>query len=184
MKGFGLSAALVIVALALGGFVWYFDLSAPKTPTPTAAQRPIIDVAIEQVSAVRVNDGWKSAAVERKDGAWLVTEPVQEPGDASRIEDTLGRLVRLAPMRTIDAPGDLTGYGLEAPTITIELQGSAPSLLRVGAKTPDGAAYYARLADGAAVHVIPSFAIADALRWTTDPPLPRPTPTPRPIPAP
>lgn len=176
---------LVLVAVfgVLAAVVWYVVLRNPVAANGDPNQAPVFDLKAEDVTRLRVVDQGKSAVVERTEGTWRLVEPAADEADARRIDDALGRIAKLTANRKLDDATDLAGYGLSAPATRLELgmkDGTSQELL-IGAKTPDQSAYYVKRGDSPAVFVAPSFSIADAIRWPTDPPKPRPTPTALPL---
>jgi hypothetical protein len=100
------------------------------------------------------------------------------------------QLANLSAERSIDDVTDLATYGLTSPRLNVEVDMNDGKLVKVqfGDKTPDGGAYYVRLADDAlrakTVYLIGSPLGDDLNSALTKPPIALPTPTPFPTLAP
>ena len=177
-----LTAALLVLLVALAGSIWYFDLTTPaKKVDPNEAT--VLALKAEDVVRLEVTDPTRSTALERGDnGTWTITAPQAGESDSRRIEDAIGRLSKLVATRKVDQPGDLSQFGLAVPVshIILKMKDGTSYDLSIGGKTPDGANLYIKRADQDIVYVTPNYLLGDVITWVNTPPRPQPTITPLP----
>ena len=173
------TAILLAVLLVLGAGVWWFELREPPKTTDSKLI-PVLDLKSEDVNRLEVIDAGKLVRVLKSDtGIWRLAAPEDAEADVRRVDDVISRVTKLNATRQITETADLGAFGLLEPKVQATFgQTSGASIgLLVGEKTPDGASYYAKRSDQAAVYVVPSYVISDLTRLVSDPPKPRPTPT-------
>lgn len=181
----GLVAAFLILAL----FVYLEPrLTARPTPTPAGASRNLLDVSSAAIQRIRVIDHANrlEAEVERAaDGQWFLTLPTRHLVRQDTIDTLAGGFATLFVQQVISDVTDLSPYGLVTPTYTIVISATDRVFtLTVGTQTPVGGGYYVRREGDPAVYVVGTFAIDEAKKLITQPPLATPTPTPTITPTP
>ena len=143
---------LALLVAVCGAYLW-FDVArraapdagsdAPGLATPGA--EPLLALAPEQVTIVRLRQGTTTREAQRRDGGW---NPDRANG---LLDDFLRSLARLPVLHEIPAAGDDLGdYGLAPPHGSIELRAADrtdPVVLEVGDRNPPGSAVYVRLVD-------------------------------------
>lgn len=175
------TALLLVILVALGGYVWWSGRSSAgpaTTPTPKAPTIWQIDPGEVQTIVVDPADG-SPARVERDGAGWRITSPAPPTaGDADTITRTLTSLATLQARRALTDTADLAAYGLTSPTMTLHLETNAGQFsLTVGDTTPNESAYYARREGDNTVYLIDKYVLDGVKDWPTSPPLP-PPPTP------
>jgi len=183
---FRLTLVLLIVALLLGGAVYYVQ-STPATPTPSAQTTPVLSFLPSDATQLEATGQGKSVVVAKVDAGWQLKQPEEGPADQIRVDSLVSRLSTLTASKTIASPSSLAEYGLDQPKVRAQLTlktGQSPTLL-VGDQNPDKTTFYAKLPDSQTVYLIPVAVGGDLARLLTDPPKATPTPTPFPtVPAP
>jgi len=158
-------------------------------PSPTPAS--VLDLAVDDVRALRIAAGDRSLSLIRQDGEWAIVSPgtgaaagtssEAAPADAS-IYWSIDEILRLQARRIVaEGASDLAQYGLDVPalTVVIETTSGASEQLLVGRETPDGTAYYLQHAGDPRLYIVDHYKIQTLYDWLTDPPYaPTPTPTP------
>lgn len=144
---------VLVLAAALGGFVYYHDIrnGGPKTDTtPTA--KPVFTFNVQDVTSITITKQSSPALqFEKKNGNWEVTQPVDTQADPTVVDGIANQLSDARPSSTLSpsATGDLSAYGLSLPAITVnfQLKNGAKHELQLGNKDFTGDSVYA-IADG------------------------------------
>ena len=149
--------ALVVVALALGGYVWWFEIRGDERQADAEAAARVI-FTLEPASATALeldtSDG-PTAVLVRADASsgppgWTLTAPVSYPADGDAVERALGALEKLSSTATIDTrPADLEPFGLAASRkrVAVKAGDGEPRTLYLGGNTPVGGGRYLELAN-------------------------------------
>jgi hypothetical protein len=158
MKGVRSFLVLLVVAAALGGYLYY-----------DAKREPADEKKLEKVFAGVVSDKIervivKSAAgdqttIEKQGTAWQVTQPSAGPADEAEISGITSNLASVEVQRVVDdQPTDLKQYGLDPAhvEVTFKFAGKDQKLL-LGQKTPTGSDLYAKLPDKPRVFLVSSY---------------------------
>ena len=165
---------LFAVALALGAFVWFYEIQGEESrlEAEEATKRLFVGIdpdAIERIALVTEDD--RQAVIERRDGVWRVAEPVDFPGDATTLDGMATALANLTSEGSIDDPQDFAVYGLDDDERVVRFTaGGTEYGLRLGAKTPVGSNSYVATLDSDRVEMVPSYRLnslkrdLDALR--------------------
>ena len=142
---------LLLVALLLGGIVWYSNRNeADRQEAEAQAKLLFGDLKAESVEWIelRTSDG-RDARLERKDGAWHVTRPVEFPADGSNADALASALAGVTSEGVIEEAQGADVYGLGEGAKRVRFRaGGVERALRTGKKTPVGANHY--VATGAA----------------------------------
>lgn len=131
---------LILVALGLGGFVYFYEVrGAGKRLTVTKAQeQQIFSFAEEQVQSFTVKTQAQTLLFERnKSGkpTWLMKAPSETPASDASVSYLLNLLVQGKSDRTFQvAPDEIAEYGLAQPqaTITVKLEDNQTHQLILG----------------------------------------------------
>jgi hypothetical protein len=188
MKRWG-TLGLVVAFLILALFVYLEPrITARPTPTPAGASRNLLEVSSAAIQRIRVIDhaAGREAEVERDaSGQWFMIAPTRHLVRQDALDTLAGGLATLFVQQVISDVTDLSAYGLVTPTYTIVISATDRVFtLTVGTATPIGGGYYVRREGDPAVYVVGTFAIDEARKLITEPPLATPTPTPTVTPTP
>jgi hypothetical protein len=170
---------LLIVLAALGGYVfWSGRQKSQANATTGAAAIPVLQLDQAGIRAVDVRGEGKQVHVERDASGWQVTAPKPGPADPFRVTDVISGLAKLNATQVITPAGqNLAPYGLDKPAYQVQLDGSTPATLLLGAKNPDGSATYVQRASAPTIYLVKDALIDTIERWVSDPPA-QPTPAP------
>lgn len=176
---------LVIFALMVG-FTFLFQRNQAKkaeitiTPAPTVQRAVLFNVESSQVIGIDVSDSSGSLVNLYKDqvaAAWAIRDVPMEQADALQIEANMEELLASQIIETLTQPPPLDSIGLENSIyiITVTTSDGSEVVATVGALTPVGNGYYARVGSGPVV-VVEKTGMDSAIEMLTNPPL-LPTPT-------
>lgn len=136
----------IVLGLLFAALLSYVYFVERRRAAEEASKEKLVQLDPDRVSAVTLIYPDRKIHLEKKDGEWRLTEPVDAPGD----DVTIGNLVRAIAdcevKRTIEKPQeDLSVYGLDQPTVTVLVKlddGTELPPIRVGRTTPVGFSAY------------------------------------------
>ena len=164
---------LLVVALALGAYVYFVESGRPPagTPDPPAL---VFDVESDDIDALSVTAGNGDRTVIEKDGdRWQLVEPFRTNVDVTQVVSLSSSLANLEIQRVVaepeDAP-DLEAFGLTAPAVEVGFgtAGGVDARLLIGGRSPAGNDLYATVADSNRVFLISGFLETTFDRTTFD----------------
>jgi hypothetical protein len=143
---------LLLLAVLVGGFTWYFEIKHPrKEDTSSSILKPAFSFHSADVASIGVQRQGEGVLVERKGDTWQITQPVNTRADQS-VMDSLSDSVSSAMVeRKLSAqPDRLATYGLAPPAVTLQvkLKNGVQHHVRFGSKDFNGTDVYAQV-DGA-----------------------------------
>lgn len=159
MRRLGSTIALVVVCLALGGYVYFVQ---SKKPAVADSRQKVFTVTADTIDQVTVtSESGETTTLKKIDGDWRETAPADAPADAAEASGIVTSLASLDLDRVVDdQPKDLTPYGLDKPRMTVsfdtEKDKNARRLL-IGNKNATGVDLYAKLAGSPRVFLIGSY---------------------------
>ena len=176
---------LVVIALALGGYIFFVEMKKDSTSDVAEADTNtrISHIESNEVVELVVSDRQSSIRMLKQDDgkSWIIdqTEPVAANPD--RVQRAVALVTRAEAERSVTGKdaGDLTAFGLERPDLKVIIKTSNDEEweLLIGDQNPGKSLYYVMEKSGDAVYMI-SNNVVDAVRsLISDPPY-RPTPTP------
>ena len=159
------TAILLLAAVALGAFVWLYEIRGGEEREEAAAQakRLFPGVEADAVSALafRTSDG-KDVRLEKRGEEWRIVAPVDRLADDASADGMASSLAELASEAVIEEPQPAAVYGLDAEDRSVRFRaGEGEYELRVGKTTPVGGQTYA--ATGAAakpVYTVPTYRVS------------------------
>jgi hypothetical protein len=157
---------LLLVAIGAAVAVYYLEFK-PGKPRDEAKDesRPAFNFKAEDLIALAINRAGQKIRLERRDGRWRLTEPVDAPADASVLEALASDLAAARVERQIvSAPEELDKYGLVNPGLDLEirLKSGQTHRLQFGGKDFSGGSVYARVDGSKEVALLPSALLASA----------------------
>src|SRR3954469_17026746 len=158
MKGLRSFLILVVVAAALGGYL-YYD-SKPGSTAEKKQDKVFTDVNADKIDQVTIkSDKGETTTAAKQGDKWQVTQPAAAPADEGELSGITSNLSTLEVSRVIDEQAsDFKQYGLEPARIEVAFrEGGHERKILLGQKTPPGSDMYARLPDKPRVFLVPSF---------------------------
>jgi hypothetical protein len=155
------SAILLAIALALGAFVYFYEIGGEDARREAEEQARRLFPALEQDAiewiALTTRDGVE-ARLERREGGWSLAEPVVFPADRFAVDGMAANLAGLVSEETLENPQSPGEYGLDeaARTVRFSAGGQARSLL-LGRQTPVGSNTYAKTGGADAVYTVQTY---------------------------
>ncbi|MGQ9670848.1 MAG: DUF4340 domain-containing protein [Desulfosoma sp.] len=150
---------LVVLGL-LGAYYYYFEVVAKRQKDEAErAQKRVFPVSAEAVEEVFLEEeGKPTVHLVKKEGAWVLDQPVAAQADQGAVNTLVYSLVELEKSRDVDSTAKETFlYGLEKPSRVVRFRTqNSWHRLRVGSKNPTGESHYAAKEDEGAVFLVPS----------------------------
>ena len=156
----GSTLILLVVALGLGGYLYFIESERPVADENAKPKVFTYDAAkINQVH-IKSSSGEVTALRKGADDTWTIVEPVSAPADRNTISDVVTNLASLEESRVVDEnAADLKAYGLAEPRIdvTFHVEGEKePKRILLGEKTPANSGIYAKLPTSNRVFLVPT----------------------------
>ncbi|WP_018291342.1 DUF4340 domain-containing protein [Verrucomicrobium sp. 3C] len=175
MKQFRSGLLLLVVALALLGYIVLVDRGRQSTEEQHRTEKQIFRLKSQDVNWLRIATPDHSVTLERKENHWWIASPIRAQADDSAVSRLLTELEFLESERTIPAKemGNvelLKQWGLTAPSLTLEFrEGKETRGLFIGRKTAVRDLLYARAAQdpGTPVYLVNS-AVVERLNKSVD----------------
>jgi len=157
MKRLPLTLILLIVAAALGGYVWFFERGEVGTP-------PVWKLDTKQIERIEMTSGGKATVIVRRGQSWRLVKPIEARADRERVKEFLDRVGKLEARRSIEEAKRLQDYGLDRPAamLKVVLANGESRELDLGDKTPDSTAVYAMQKGSAKVFLVDTALLEDA----------------------
>ena len=145
----GSTLLLLVIALGLGGYLYFVESERPVQDENAKAKVFTYDAAkINQVQ-VKSSSGEVTALRKGANDTWTIVQPVEVPADRNNISEVVTNLANLEEARVVDEnAADLKAYGLVEPRIdvTFHVDGDKePKRILLGEKTPANSGVYAKL---------------------------------------
>jgi hypothetical protein len=160
LKPNGLTIAVVLLAI-FGGLVWWSNKHQAASGSTTDKTTKLLTIPEDQFQSIHVKKVTGEVIdLEKQDGKWKITQPVQLPADQDAVSSMVTNLASLNADSTVDEKaGDLKPYGLNDPTldIQIKLKNGKSNELLIGDDTPTGSGAYAKVAGSPKVVTVASF---------------------------
>jgi hypothetical protein len=155
----GLIVAVVVLG-ALGGVLyWSQHRKPPEEVAPASSATVILKVNAADVTRLTITQK-TPVSVEKADGTWQITQPAPYPADQEAVASVLSTLSGLNADRVVeDKASDRKQYGLDPPTVEVDIAGKAHATqqLLLGDETPAGGDVYAALAGDPRVFTVASY---------------------------
>jgi hypothetical protein len=145
----GSTLALLVVALGLGGYLYFFESERPVADAD--AKKAVFTYDAAKINQVEVTSSSGEVTALRKgaDDTWTIVKPSGARADRNTISDVVTNLSKLEEQRVVDEnAADLKAYGLAEPRVdvTFHVDGEKePRRILLGEKTPAGSGTYAKL---------------------------------------
>jgi hypothetical protein len=156
--------AAALLAALYGGFTYWEKRKASETAkkdSETSGEK-LLAVEAKDVQALAIKPHEGEVVTCRREGEnWNIVGPKKLRADKSAIESLLTSLMGASIDQVVDPkPASLTDYGLDSPTMTLEVTTSAKPekfTLVLGDDTPTGGSVYAQVAGNPRVFTLASY---------------------------
>jgi hypothetical protein len=145
----GSTLLLLVVALGLGGYLYFFESERPVGDEN--AKKKVFTYDAAKINQVQIKSS-TGVVTELRKGAndvWTIVQPANAPADRNSISDVVTHLANLEEQRVVDEnAADLKAYGLAEPRLDVTFQvdgDKEPKRILLGEKTPAGSGMYAKL---------------------------------------
>lgn len=142
--------ALVVVAAALGGYIYFVEMQRDPAADTATTRDKVFTITPGSIEAVEItNAAAETTTVVRQDAAWMLTAPAQAEADTVEISTVVSSIESLEQTRVVsETPDSAAPFGLDPARITIAFTvagETTPRRLLIGNKTPTGGDLYARV---------------------------------------
>ena len=151
---------LLVLASALGAYIWFVEMKREPSDDEPKAERVFASLEADDIASLTLQAGNGDVTTLKKDGAgWKIEAPIQVPADASEVSGVTSNLATLDITRVIDEkPASLEPFGLDQPRLKVTFTGKGPArTLLFGGKTATGGDVYAKLEDAPRVFLVPGW---------------------------
>jgi hypothetical protein len=153
---------LLLVALALGAFVWFYEIQGEAGRKQAAAREQRLFPGLEASGIdsieLRTREGGQ-ARLERSADGFRLVEPLAFPADSFAADGLASNLAGLEHEAVLEDPQPLAEYGLaEGARVVRFTAGEQIHELRLGDDTPVGGHAYASVEGRPEVFTVPRFA--------------------------
>jgi hypothetical protein len=155
------SAILLAIALALGAFVYFYEIGGEDARREAEEQARRLFPAVEQDAvewiALATREGIE-ARLERREGSWSLAEPVVFPADRFAVDGMAANLAGLVSEAALENPQPLLEYDLDDAARTVRFSaGGQERALLLGRQTPVGSNTYAKTGGSDAVYTVQTY---------------------------
>jgi hypothetical protein len=160
MQSRNLLIAAVVLA-ALSGVVWWAKRHPQSSSASSATASPkLVDIPDAQVQSIdlKKKDG-ATVELQRQNGKWAITAPEPLPADQDAASSLVSSLSPMTADNIVeDKPGDVSKYGLNAPslTVTVHEKNGKSDQVYFGDDVPAGSLVYARVGTDPKVYAVSS----------------------------
>ncbi len=159
---FRTTLVLLVVAVALGAFIFGLDRWSQSTRERRERAAHVVEVTRASIQGFTIRNGDELVRVKTEGDAWKMTAPWQDDVDAGVVDQLLDAIQSLRPENVITDLGrgdkrrqTLKDFGLNKSRLRLKLDGKQmPAELLFGSETAVQGESYLRIADDDAVYVV------------------------------
>jgi hypothetical protein len=148
----------LVVALALGGYLYFIDSKRPVEDENAKAK--VFSYETDKINQLQIKSSTGEVTSLRKgpNDTWNIVQPVEAPADRTSVNDVITNIANLQEDRVVDEnSSDLKAYGLAEPRmdVTFHVEGEKePKRILFGDKSPTSMGLYAKLPSNNRVFLI------------------------------
>lgn len=139
---------LATLCALLAAFILVVERDWRSTEERRDRASRLYDVPSGEINWLSVKNPQDRILLQKIDGRWKISEPVEMPADGAAVESLIRDIERLEFDRQFDAADiekGLEAYGLVPPAVVLRARWDGEEIeLRLGARTPMGAGVYAQ----------------------------------------
>lgn len=145
----GSTLILLVVALGLGGYLYFVESERPVADENAKTKVFTYDSTKINQLQIKSSTGEVTALRKGANDVWTIVQPTNAPADRDAVSDLVTNLANLEEQRIVDEnAADLKAYGLAEPVVdvTFHVDGEKePKRILLGDKTPASSGTYAKL---------------------------------------
>jgi hypothetical protein len=173
MRGLRSTIALLVVALGLGGYIYFVTWKTDGNTAASNEKKVFQSIESSDIAELTIKAESGDRTTVKKEGEhWQIVSPIQTSAAESDVIAAASAIANIDVVRVIDeAPTDLAQYGLASPRVEVEFKsaGEKPSgTLLLGSKTPTGSNVYAMKGDEKRVFLVAEYQNASLNKSTFD----------------
>ncbi|MEW6320085.1 MAG: DUF4340 domain-containing protein [Acidobacteriota bacterium] len=169
MRGLKSTLALVVVAAALGGYVYFVESERPDSGVEPRTK--VFALEADKIQEMRITSSGETTVVRKVDGTWRITEPIEADADQTEMSSLTSNLASLEENRVVDEQAaDLGLFGLATPDVQVSFtaEGGVSGAIAFGDTTPTGGDLYAVKPGEKRVFLVPAYLETTFARRTFD----------------
>jgi hypothetical protein len=147
---------LAVLLLALGGYVYFFELGKEDK----GKSERLLDFKPDEAAGIDLAYPNRALQLQKdSSGKWKLVQPARADADDSTVRSLLGAVAASdikRPLEKNPSAQDLKSFGLDPPAVKVSItlkNGLTLALLSIGAKTPLGDSAYVRRGNDAGVYL-------------------------------
>ena len=147
---------LALLLLGLGAYLYFVE---SKQIAEEAKKTKLVDFNPDDVTALTLTYPDREIALEKSDGAWRLSKPLQTAADDITVKNLLRAVADAEVKKTIDEPPqDLAPFGLAPPEVVVKIATKDTTLpdLKVGKTTSVSFSTYVQRGDQGKIYLTPS----------------------------
>jgi hypothetical protein len=158
------TAVLFALAAALAAFVYFYEIEGEqaRVDAKAAEDRLFPDVEQAEIASIslRASDA-PEIRLERRDGRWRITAPIDYAADAFAADGVSSAITQLMSESVVEEPRLLDVYGLGESDLEVRFAvGDLERALRIGDRTPVGSNSYASIEGDDRVYIVASYQLS------------------------
>ena len=123
-----LRTTLILLAIALAGFVYikFYESKKPGTEEAARQSHNVVNFSREKIEGVVIQNGDDKIEIQRHDNKWRLETPIKDQADSALIDGLLSDLENWQKAATISAKeieadrSKLNEYGLSKPKLRLK----------------------------------------------------------------
>jgi len=155
------TGVLFLVALALGAFVWFYQVQGEdrRRAAEEEAKRLFPGIDQDDIRALAfTTTGGQEVRVEFREEGWVLVEPLEFPADEAGLSGMASALAQLSSEGRLEDPQAPAVYGLGDSARVVRFETAAGEhAVRFGDKTPVGGNTYAAVEGQPGIYTVPSY---------------------------
>lgn len=150
---------VLLIALALGAYVYFYEMKHGKARDEEETSKPAFTFKTEDVTAVNLTSQQQTVALENNGKEWTITQPIKTDAEQASVESLVSSISSATIDRTlVMTPGLQSGSGLAQPSVVVEvkLKNGTSHKITLGRKDPTDASVYAQVDQNPNVLLLPA----------------------------
>lgn len=166
---------LLILAVALGVWIRFFESKKPNTAEATRQAGKVVNFERDKLEGILIRNGDDRIELRRQEGKWRLTRPVKDQADGAAVDNLISDIENwhkegVIPAKDVTAEkGRMSEFGLAQPKLRLRLIApDAPPEIFFGKDTAFEGQMYVRFADAKDVYIATQNVRADISKKPDD----------------